>query len=93
MQNLETLEKAARDNDVQIVRELNTQLAGLDAERDEKISDVRAQYVDRRKALKSKRTEWLRRIKKHLSKVEYEQLAKASENGPVRVRTGTGGGS
>lgn len=81
MQNLDLLEKAARENDVQIVRALNNQLAGLDAERNKKIAEIRAEYGERPKTLKTKRTEWIRRVKKLLSKDEYEELVNRSETG------------
>ncbi len=85
MQNLDAMEKTARDNDVQIVRALNTQLAGLDAERDQKIAAIRAEYVERRRTLKAKRTEWLRRVKKLITPEEYEQLVKGEESRPEPV--------
>ena len=81
MQNLDSLEEATRNSAVQMIRALNGQLAGLDEERDKKIAAARAEFVGRRKALRVKRTEWLRRVKGLLKKEEYENLAKASENG------------
>ena len=63
MQNLDSLEQATRDSAIEMIRELNRQLAGLDAERDGRISEIRAEYMGRRRTLKGKRTEWLRRVK------------------------------
>ncbi len=81
MQNLDSLEEATRNSAVQMIRALNGQLAGLDEERNKKVVAVRAEYVERRKALRVKRTDWLRRVKGLLKKEEYEKLAKASKNG------------
>ena len=86
MQNLDSLEEATRKSAIEMIRALNSQLAGLDEERDKRVAEIRSEYVERRKALRVKRTEWLRRVKGLLEKVEYEKLAKVSENGASQTQ-------
>ena len=79
MPNLDSLEEATRNSAVEMIRALNSQFAGLDEERDKRIVGVRGEYVERRKTLRVKRTEWLRRVKGLLDKKEYEKLVKVPE--------------
>ena len=87
MQDLDSLKQAMRANGVELIHVLNAQLAGLDDERDKRIAEIRAECVERRKALKAERTGCLHSVKNLPSADEYGQLARASENGASQALT------